>query len=77
MQKAYRELLTSSREGFNLTESEFSRINDIVKDGLKRGLSPYNICEANKNSLVCSARTVYRLNFQGSFTTYVVGKLRL
>ena len=60
-QKAYRELLSSSREGFNLTEAEFLQINEIVKDGLKRGLSPYNIYENNKNSLLCSARTVYRL----------------
>lgn len=59
--KAYRQLLSETRVGFNLTQAELSQINELVKDGLKRGLSPYNICEANKNSLICSPRTIYRL----------------
>lgn len=58
---AYRKILSSSREGFSLTEAELTQINVMVKEGLKRGLSPYNICETNKNKLICSSRTVYRL----------------
>ncbi len=59
--KAYKEILISSRSGFDLTLEELNRINDIVSPGVKRGQSLYHIVKSNENALSVSESTVRRL----------------
>lgn len=57
--REYRESLTTSREGINLTFNEFKKIDDIVFDGVSRGLSIYAIIQQHPEINV-SERTIYR-----------------
>ena len=63
--KEYRAVLSESREGFNLTKDEFNAIDDIASDGIDRGVSVYHIVHSNKDSLMCSESTLYRLIHSG------------
>ena len=42
-QQKYTQMLTTSRQGVNLTPEEHERLDHIVRDGIARGLSPYQI----------------------------------
>ena len=57
----YRTLLKESREGFNLTETEFLDIDNFVSERIDRGLSVYNIVHKNPDIVPCSESTIYRL----------------
>ncbi len=57
----YRALLKESREGFNLTETEFLNIDTFVSERIDRGLSVYNIVHKNPDIVPCSESTIYRL----------------
>lgn len=57
--KEYHESLISSREGVNLTVKEFNKIDDIVYDGVSRGLSIYAVINQHPE-LNVSERTIYR-----------------
>ena len=57
--REYHESLISSREGINLTYSEFKKLDDIIYDGVSRGLSIYAILQLHPEISV-SERTVYR-----------------
>lgn len=59
--KEYRATLTSSRDGFDLTASEFRQINDIVTPLVKKGQSVYHIVQTNKEALPVSESTIRRL----------------
>ena len=60
-QKEYSETLSEARSGFSLTEDEFHSIDDIVSPLIKQGQSPHHIFEHNKDSLIVSERSIYRL----------------
>lgn len=62
----YRKLLSESREGFNFTEEEFLTIDSIASESIDRGISVYNIVRKNKDILLCSESTLYRLIHSGS-----------
>ena len=57
--KEYHESLVSSREGVNLTINEFKKIDDIVYEGVSRGLSIYAILQQHPEINI-SERTIYR-----------------
>lgn len=57
-QDAYRDTLTDSRAGVNLTYSEAKNIASVVKPLLKQGLSPYRILQSHPE-LGISEKTLY------------------
>ena len=57
----YRALLTSSRDGFNLTDEEIGRINEVMDKGCSLGQSPHHILQAHKEEIQVSEKTLYRL----------------
>lgn len=65
----YRDILVSSREGVNLTEDERLNLEAIVADGLRRGLSPYQIILQNggEEGLGICEKTFYTYINSGIF----------
>lgn len=57
--REYLENLSNSRKGINMNPDEFNKLNNIVKDGISRGLSFSMIVNMNKDINVCK-RTLYR-----------------
>jgi IS30 family transposase len=57
----YRKRLSEARSGFNLSDSELNYIDEICSPLLKNGQSVYHVISTNKNKLLCSERTLYRL----------------
>jgi IS30 family transposase len=53
-------ILTESRSGVSLDESERKRISDIVTPLVRQGQSPYHICLTNKDALMISDKTLYK-----------------
>lgn len=64
--KEYRKTLAESREGFNLTETEFLYIDAFLSERLKKGQSIYNIVHTCPNTVPCSESTMYRLVHSGT-----------
>lgn len=60
-QKEYKELLAESRSGISLTEEELRHLNEIVSPLLKQSQSPHHICATNKDTIMVSESTIYRL----------------
>ena len=60
-EEKYRKLLTSSRDGFNLSPQELERIDKIVSHGISLGQSLHHILAAHANEIMLSERTLYRL----------------
>ncbi len=58
---AYRSLLSSSREGYAMTEGEKASFDAVMKSGVDKGQSPYHIVKANPEAIKCSLRTAYRI----------------
>jgi IS30 family transposase len=52
-------LLRESRSGISLDEDEIRRIDDIVTPLILQGQSIHHICCSNKDSIMCSERTIY------------------
>jgi len=52
-------LLRESRSGIALDEEEVRRIDDIVTPLIQQGQSIHHICQSNKDSVMCSERTIY------------------
>jgi len=57
--KEYHDELKDSRIGINMTVNELKQIDNIVTDGVKRGLSIYAIIKSNPEINI-SERTIYR-----------------
>ena len=67
-QRAYKELLTSAREGINMDKGEFKQLDALVTPLVKRGQSIAHICAAHKDEITVTERTVYNYFDQGLFT---------
>ena len=65
--RKYRELLSSSRAGINMTKQELHRKDRIVSPLIAQGQSPYQIV-TNHPELDMSVRTVYMYLDNGLFT---------
>jgi IS30 family transposase len=52
-------LMRESRSGIALAEEEIQRIDDIVAPLVRQGQSIHHICCTNKDSVMCSERTIY------------------
>lgn len=59
--KAYKEKLSNTRNGFDLTYEDFVRIDTIVSPLVKRGQSLYHIVKSNAEQLRISESTLRRL----------------
>ena len=55
----YREVLSESRSGFNLTEDELAQLNSVITPLLKNGQSLHHIMSHNAQSISCCERTAY------------------
>ena len=62
-------MLTTSRQGVNLTPEEQERLDRIVRDGIARGLSPYQIICQNggEEGLGICEKTFYSYINDGVF----------
>lgn len=58
---AYRTRLSESRSGFSLSEDDISYIDELVSPLIKQGQSPHHICVNNRDSLMISERSLYRI----------------
>lgn len=60
-QVSYETILRDCRSGFALTDEEFTRIDKLATPLLKKGQSPYHICNSLKGELAVSESTLCRL----------------
>ena len=59
--KEYRDLLSEARSGISYSEAEIRHLDSIVSPLLLRGQSLNHICANNKDALMVSESTLYRL----------------
>ena len=60
-QKEYKTLLSESRSGIGLSEQELRNLDDIISPLIRQGHSPHNVSINNRDSLMVSESTIYRL----------------
>lgn len=60
-QKEYELVLSESRSGISLSEAEVQHLEEIVSPLIRKKQSPHHICVTNKDSIMVSERTIYRL----------------
>ena len=60
-QKDYQDLLSEARTGISMTEEELHHLNEIVSPLLQQSQSPHHICVTNKDTIMVSESTIYRL----------------
>lgn len=60
-QKEYRLVLSEARCGISLSEAEVQHLDEIVSPLIRKKQSPHHICVTNKDSIMVSERTIYRL----------------
>ena len=59
--EAYLSLRSDSRSGISFSEDELRHIDEIVSPLIQQGQSPHHICVTNRDRLMVSERTIYRL----------------
>lgn len=59
--QAYRCLLSDSRSGISFSEEEIRFFDEIITPLIRKNQSPHAICAANRDRLMVSERTIYRL----------------
>lgn len=57
----YSQVLSESRSGISLSEDELLYLDDFVTPLIKQKQSPHHICSTNKDTIMVSERTIYRL----------------
>lgn len=57
----YRHVLSETRTGISLSESEIHHLDEIVTPLIRKGQSPHHICVTNQDAIMVSERTIYRL----------------
>lgn len=67
-QKAYREQLSSAREGFCISDEELQQLDAIVSPLLKNGQSIHHIAINHKSETMTSERTLYAYVNNGLFS---------
>jgi IS30 family transposase len=58
-QKGYKRLISESRTGVNITESEIIRLNEFIKPLIDNGHSIHHICANNRDTIMISEKTIY------------------
>ena len=59
--REYLKTLSESRTGISFSQEEISCIDSLVSPLIKKGQSPHHICVTNRDSIMLSERTLYRL----------------
>ena len=59
--KMYKQLLHDTRSGFDVSEDELAKINELASPMLKNGLSPYHIKQTYQDELPISEATLRRM----------------
>lgn len=59
--KRYLETLSESRSGLSWSEEDIRHLDEIISPLVKQSQSPHHICVTNKDSIMVSESTVYRL----------------
>lgn len=59
--KEYRSVLSESRAGISYSEAEIKHLDSVISPLIRRGQSINHICANNKDSLMASESTIYRL----------------
>ena len=67
-QKEYKELLSESRQGISLSEQEVKQLDSVISPLIYKGQSINHICANNKDSIMVSESTIYRLVDYNVFT---------
>ena len=67
-QRKYTLLLSSAREGIDISPDELPIIDKVVSTGVKNGQSPYAIKENNPDIVKCSVKTLYTYVSNGVFS---------
>lgn len=67
-EKEYRNTLSESRQGISLSEAEVKHLDALISPLIMRGQSLNHICFNNKDSIIVSESTVYRLVDYNVFT---------
>lgn len=57
----YTHVLSESRSGISLSENELLYLDDFITPLIKQQQSPHHICITNKDTIMVSERTIYRL----------------
>lgn len=60
-QKEYELVRSESRSGISLSEAEIAHLEEIVSPLIRQKQSPHHICVTNRDSIMVSERTIYRL----------------
>ena len=69
---AYCDTLVQSRNGFDLTLYDITRINSIVTPRIKKGQSLYHIAKNNESELNISESTLRRLVMAGEMDSGII-----
>jgi len=64
----YKETLSGSRDGINISTEELNRLDAIISPLLCKGQSPHAICLNNKDAIMLDEKTVYRYVKAGLLT---------
>ena len=67
-QQEYKEILSEARQGLSLSEDEIRHLDSILSPLITRGQSIHHICVNNKDSIMISESTIYRLIDYNVFT---------
>lgn len=59
--REYREILSESRTGISYSEEEITHLDQFISPLIAKGQSTNHICANNKDSIMVSERTIYRL----------------
>ena len=57
----YRLTLSETRTGISLSEEDIRYLDDFISPLIKKQQSPHHICVTNRDSIMVSERTIYRL----------------
>jgi len=60
-QKDYEKLRSESRSGISFSEAELAELDAMITPLVEKNQSPHHICVNNRDSIMVSERTVYRL----------------
>ena len=67
-QKSYKELLSESRSGISFSEHELAELDAMITPLIGKNQSPHHIYVNNKDTLMISERTIYRLIDAGAIS---------
>lgn len=64
----YHATLSEARQGISLSEQEISHLDSIISPLIMKGQSIHHICVSNRDSIMVSESTIYRLIAYNAFT---------